>query len=102
MGIAESAKDPFSASFVGPSCSKISPSRCTHARYWQRARGFKGGCDRRVIVGCIGGYIPGYPVPVVVLAVDDDVGYVAGCDAGPKPGSALVRLARRAEEHGYL
>src|SRR5256885_12074377 len=58
---------------------------------------------RRVVVGRVRSrYIPGPPTPIVVLAIDDDIGDIPGSDARPIEQIASLRLTGRGEEHGYV
>src|SRR2546423_12611341 len=58
---------------------------------------------RRVVVGRVRSrYIPGLPTPIVVLAIDNNIGDIPGGDARPIEQIANLRLTGRGEEHGYV
>src|ERR1700719_303782 len=85
---------------VGPRYGKISTPRRAEVR--RRLVGLsreQGSRDGGIVVLSFGGrYIPGYPVPIIVLAIDYDVRYVASGDARPIPRPAPLWLAGRRKE----
>src|SRR5205807_1441221 len=65
--------------------------------------GEKWGCNCGEIIVLVGfRCLPADPIPIIMLAIDYDVGYVAGCDAGPIERVATLRLAGGGKEDSNI
>jgi hypothetical protein len=89
-----STEEPLSPLRIRPSSGEVSAAWLTQIRRWDRTRRIKWRGDRGIVVGFVRTrQKPRYPVPIVVLAIDNHARDIGGSNAGVKELVAALDLA---------